>query len=231
MGTAEELRVRPDALPRLLQLASPALPVGGFAYSRGLETAVELGWVRDAATARAWIEGLLRHNAGPLDVPLLLRLHAAWTAGERAAVERWARFGDAARESAELQLEARRMGASLARLLRDLELASADELSGAAGESLLAAFALAAVRLGLDAPTAARAYLWTWLEAQVTAAVKLVPLGQTDGQRILLALGPRLDAVAREGAALEDDDIGALTPGLALASALHETQHTRLFRS
>jgi urease accessory protein len=218
-------------LARLLQLVSPALPIGGFAYSRGLETAVELGWVADATRARAWIGGLLRRNAGTLDAPLLLRLHAAWVAGDRAAVERWARFGDAARESAELQLESRRVGASLARLLRDLDVASTEELASPVGESHLATFALAAARFGLDAPTAARAYLWTWLEAQVTAAVKLVPLGQTDGQRILLALGPELDEVVRDAAALDDSEIGALTPGLALASALHETQHTRLFRS
>lgn len=221
----------PRASIRLLQLVSPALPIGAFAYSRGMETAVELGWVRDAVSARAWIDGVLEHSVARLDAPLLLRLHDALSAGDRARAERWCWLADAGRESAELQAESRALGASLARLLRDLGVARSDELAPPIGTSHLACFALACVRWDIDAASAVRAYLWSWLEGQVTAAVKLVPLGQTDGQRTLLALAERIEALSSSASELEDDDIGALTPGLAIASALHETQHTRLFRS
>jgi urease accessory protein len=215
----------------LLQLASPSLPVGGFAYSRGLEAAVELGWVVDAAGARAWIEGLLHEAVGRLEGPLLLRLHRAFAAADREAVERWADLAIASRETEELARESRTMGAALARWVRELELASPEELAAPVRDAYLATFALAAERLGLDARDAVRAHAWSWLDASVTAAIKLVPLGQTEGQRILRDLGRALEALVEAAEAVPDEDVGALAPGLAMASARHETQHTRLFRS
>ncbi len=216
-------------LPRLLQLVSPALPVGGYTYSRGLETAVERGWVTDEAQTRAWIAGLLEHSVATLDGPLVVRLHRALTSGDMAAALRWARLADATRETAELQAESRQTGRALVRLLVDLELVEAPPAP--IREAHVAAFALAAVALELETSDALRGFLWTWLEGTVAAAIKLVPLGQTAGQRILLHLGPELERAAERAAALPDDALGALAPGLALASALHETQHTRLFRS
>jgi len=217
------------SLPRLLQLVSPALPVGGYTYSRGLETAVEREWVTTEAETRAWIAGLLEHSLATLDGPLVLRFHRALLAGDSAAALRWARVVDATRETAELQAESRQTGRALVRLLVDLELT--EPPPDPIRDAHVAAFALAAVALGLDESDALHGFLWTWLEGTVAAAIKLVPLGQTAGQRILLQLGPELEHAAERAAALPDEALGALAPGLALASALHETQHTRLFRS
>ena len=215
---------------RLFQLVSPALPIGGYTYSRGLEQAVEAGWVRDEAGAHAWIGGLLGHAMARLDGPLLLRLHRSFTRGDGSAT-RWAWLADATRETAELQAESRATGRALVRLLGDLDLIDRASLEEGVGRCHLAAFALAARGLGLDASAGLRAYLWTWLEGSVAAAVKLVPLGQTAGQRILLDLGGALEAAACHAEGVDDESIGAFTPGQALASARHETQHTRLFRS
>lgn len=217
------------SLPRLLQLVSPALPVGGYTYSRGLETAVERGWVTTEADTRAWCEGLLDHSLATLDGPLVLRVRRALEAGDEALAVRWARLADASRETAELQAESRQTGRALVRLLVDLELVGPPPAP--IREAHVAAFGLAAHALGLSAAEALRAFLWTWLEGTVAAAIKLVPLGQTAGQRILLQLGPALERAAARATALPDEALGALAPGLALASALHETQHTRLFRS
>tara|TARA_B100001750_G_scaffold170911_1_gene139286 strand:+ start:6752 stop:7417 length:666 start_codon:yes stop_codon:yes gene_type:complete len=220
-----------SALPRLFQLVSPALPVGGYTWSRGLETAVERGWVTDEAGAREWITGLLGHALARLDGPLLVRAHRALRAGDDAAVTRWARLYDATRETAELQHESQATGRALVRLLVDLELVTRAELPEDLEDCHVAAFALAAERLGLGEAEAVRGFLWTWLEGSVAAAIKVVPLGQTAGQRILLGLGDALEEAARVAETLPDDDLGAFAPGQSLASAWHETQHTRLFRS
>lgn len=213
----------------LLQLVSVGLPVGGFAYSRGLETAVERGWVCDRASARDWVEGLFDHSVTRLDAPLVARLHDAWSEGDLAEVHPWVTLADASRETDELQRESRAMGGALTRLLVDLALDVPD--AALAARSYVGAFALGAMRLGVGRADAVRGFLFAWLEAGVVATVKLVPLGQTDGQRMLLALGARLDEATDAVLALPDEDVGALVPGFALASALHETQHTRLYRS
>ncbi|MEM9071734.1 MAG: urease accessory UreF family protein [Myxococcota bacterium] len=215
-------------LPRLLQLVSSALPVGGFAYSRGLETAVERGWVSNVEETRDWIAGLLHRSVAVLDAPLVDRLYVAWAEGK--GVDPWVELAVATRETYELQRESESMGRALTRLIRDLSLISGEE-EVLAKKAYVAAFALAAQRFGLDRERALEGFLWTWLEATVAAAIKLVPLGQTEGQRLLFELSPALAEVAERARALPDDDIGAVVPGFALASMLHETQHTRLFRS
>lgn len=221
----------PLAQLRLLQLVSPALPIGAFAWSRGMESAVELGWIADAGSARAWIGGLLEHTVAALDLPVLLRVHRALARGDRDEAERWAEWVEATRESAELRDESRHVGASLAKLLRDLGIASEHDLAPPISSSHLACFALACVRSAIDERACARGYAFSWLEGQVGAAIKLVPLGQTDGQQLLFAEAGRIEGLVASAAALDDDEIGATAPGLAIASALHETQHTRLFRS
>jgi urease accessory protein len=217
------------AAVRLLQLVSPALPIGAFAYSRGLESAVELGWAHDAASAGEWISGLMRDVQARLEVPVLLRVHRAIVQGDAIAARRWALWLEATRESSELRAESRSLGASLARLLEDLGIA--EGIDPAIRGSHTACFALACARSGIDERACARGYLYAWLEGQVSAAIKLVPLGQTDGQRLLYAASAHIDALVTAANEIEDDDVGAIAPGLAIASALHETQHTRLFRS
>lgn len=206
-------------LAKLLQLASPALPVGGYSYSGGLEAAIEAGAVTDAASARRWIEEVLVQSVARLDAPMLLRMMQD--------VEPWnARFL-ASRETAELRAETVQMGYSLNRLLPDLDVPplALEE------PSFPAAYAHAAKAWGIAPREALVAYLWSWAENQVMAALKAVPLGQTDGQRILLAIGGRLEAVADEAEAMADHEIGSFAPALAILSSQHETQYSRLFRS
>ncbi len=119
------------------------------------------------------------------------------------------------------------MGYSLARLLPELGLGEVPLEE----PSFPAAFAFAAAVWRIDPHEALVAYLWAWIENQVLAAVKALPLGQTDGQRLLVSLGGRLDEIARGAARLDDDSLGTFAPGLALLSARHETQYSRLFRS
>lgn len=220
-----------EALLRLLQLASPALPVGAFAYSQGLEYAVHAGWVRDEAGAGDWILGLLAHALSALDVPVLARLYRAWAADDPPAVQRWSDFLLASRESKELLAQERQMGAALARLLTDIDIPGAGAWGGETSACFAAMFALAAVRWRIPLENAVLGYLWSWCEGQVAAAVKLVPLGQTAGQRILSRAVAAIPMATARGLALADDDIGGSAPGLAIAGSRHETQYSRLFRS
>ncbi|MDD9968143.1 MAG: hypothetical protein OXR73_18035, partial [Myxococcales bacterium] len=213
----------------LQRLTSPALPVGAFSYSRGLEAAVEMGAVGDEASALAWIDGVLRHGVAPLDGAVFARLHRAFQAGDYEAAQRWGEHLQATRESCELQDEDRNMGVALVRLLEDLGSARRGELTRDAG--FVAAFALATVREAIPLPVALAGLLWTFCEAQVSAAIRLVPLGQTAGQRMLVALEKAVVAAVEATLELADEDVGNTTPGLAMASAAHETQYSRLFRS
>lgn len=217
------------ALARLLQLASPALPVGAYSYSQGLEAAVEAGVVGDAASAQCWIADVLELAVVRLEAPVFFRLCAAWRANDGDSAARWNALFLASRESAELRAETVQMGYSLLQLTRELGLNGG--LESWEEVSFPAAFAHAVVNWDIEPRDALIAYLWAWTENQVMAAVKSVPLGQTEGQRILFALGAQLPDLAKRAASLDDDAMGNFVPGLALLSARHETQYSRLFRS
>jgi urease accessory protein len=219
------------AVVRLLQLASPALPVGMYSYSQGMERAVEDGWIRDEAEAAAWIGGLLEHGQARVDVPVLARLYDAWVADDRAGVERWSRTVHACRETSELRAEDRQTGQALARLLDSLGVHRAGPWIRHPCASLATCFSLAAVEWGIAKYEAAVGYLWSWLENQVLCAVKLVPLGQMAGQRLLWELSAAIPEWIAVGFGLSDDEIGGNAFGLALASSRHEIQYSRLFRS
>lgn len=223
--------MRAAALLRLLQLASPQLPIGAFAWSTGLEGAVERGWVHDAASLSDWLTGVLGGPLAHQDLPALLRLHAAWSRGDELAVQRWNAWLHATRETAELRAEDRALGQALARLLSSLDIAEAESWRSAARASYPTLFALAAVRWQINAASAAQAWAWAWAENQFVAATRLFPLGQTAVQRQLGALLPAIEAAVDYAAGLADAELGFSAPGLALASARHETQYTRLFRS
>ena len=216
---------------KLLQLASPALPVGAYSYSQGLEAAVEAGIIRDAATAGRWIGDVLALSVLGMEAPLMLRLVAAWESGDEAAVRRWNDEFVASRETAELRAETLQMGYSLRRLLCDIGVEGAPRLDAFEELAYPTAFAFAVAAWRIDAREALAAYLFAWIENQVLAAVKTVPLGQTDGQRILLDLAQRIAGAVESAAALGDDELSNLAPGLALLSARHETQYSRIFRS
>ena len=221
-------------LARLLQLASPALPVGAYSYSQGLESAAEAGIVHDAASAQNWIGDVLELSVASMEAPLLLRLQSSWEAKDYAAVEYWNLLFLASRESAELRAETVQMGYSLTRLL--IELGEEDSTKFAQLQSFEepafpTAYACAAAQWHIEPSAVLVAYLWSWIENQVMAAIKAVPLGQTAGQKILLALGARLDDIAQAAAARNDNELGNFAPGLAMLSSRHETQYSRIFRS
>lgn len=217
------------ALARLLQLASPALPVGAYSYSQGLEAAVEAGIVKDEAGTLTWIDHVLQLSVATMDAPLFMRLCSAWRDDDVQAAHRWNELFLASRESAELRAETVQMGYSLVQLLTDL--GEPHELGDWAEVAFLPAFTYVAMRWGIDEQAALVAYLWSWAENQVIAAMKIVPLGQTAGQRLLRALGPRIADHAARAAEIGDEQLGNMAPGLALLSSQHETQYSRLFRS
>ena len=221
----------PQAQHRLWQLISPALPVGAYSYSQGLEYVIESGWVKDESDVANWISGLLRQVQGSLDIPVMQRIYKAWQDNDEDAIRQWSLFLLASRESAELVAEDKQTGRSLAILLADLNVDKAEALKTKDYIAYVTVLALAGMQWSIPFASLARGYLWSWAENQVAAAIKLVPLGQTAGQRILFALSDVITASVEQGMKLDDDDIGLLAPALGIASALHETQYSRLFRS
>ena len=216
---------------RLLQLASPALPVGAYSYSQGLESAIESGVVTGAPSAQQWIGDVLELSLARMEGPILLRLLTAWKAGDDTAVARWNDDFIASRETAELRAETLQMGYSLKNLLRDLRVDGFERLDTLDDPAYPAAFAFAVAAWGLDAREALSAYLFAWIENQVMAAIKAVPLGQTQGQRMLGEIAQRIEGLVERACLAGDDDLSNFAPGLALASARHETQYSRIFRS
>ena len=223
------------ALARLLQLASPALPVGAYTYSQGLEWAVESGVIRDEADAGRWIADLLRHGIGCYEAPLLVDLMQAWRDKDMASVRTLNAEFLASRESAELRAETVQMGFSLRRLLRDLRdeglLPLADTLDAQPEVAFPTVWTALAVAWEIEQAAAVTAYLWSWAENQVMAALKAVPLGQAAGQRLLAALAVQIPIVAVDAQKRPKTAWSNFTPGFAIACARHETQYSRLFRS
>ncbi len=218
------------SLPRLLQLVSPSLPIGAYTYSQGIEWAVDEGWIRTPAHLSEWLRGLMETSLVFLEVPILLRLMRAWQRHDELAVKRWSGFLLANRETRELRLEEKNRARALAQLLLSLE-PDAEPHAKLLGDSQHAAFSYACHRWGIDENRAATALVWGWLENQVLSAVKIIPLGQTDGQRLLFELAPLINDVVERAQQVEDDDLGASSMALAIASSRHETLYTRLFRS
>ena len=217
------------ALLRLLQLCSGSLPIGGFSYSQGLEWAVAAGWVRDAASLGDWLADLAATNLAGVEIPVLARLHAAVIARDVEATRYWCQWLLATRETSELRDEERHRGRALASLLVELEVPLAKDWRPTLATCQSAGFALAAAGWDIPLPRAALGLAWAWLENLVLAGVKLVPLGQTAGQRLLRDLGPVLVEAVQRGLSLSDEELGA--SALAIASSQHQTQYCRLFRS
>jgi urease accessory protein len=222
------------ALYRLMTWLSPAFPVGAFSYSHGLEWAVEEGAVRDRASLIGWIEDLLAFGAGRNDAILL---GAAWRGAQAQdwrALEEACAWGVALAPSAERQLETVQQGrAFAAAVLACWPCAAVERLCAAAGTAIAypVAVAAAAAGHGVPLPPAAQAYLHAFAANLVSAGVRLVPLGQTDGQRALAALEPAVHRTAREACECTPEDLGGAAFLADIAAMRHETQHTRLFRS
>lgn len=220
-----DLRLRP--LLAVLQLASPALPIGGFAYSQGLEKAIEDGIVHDAITARRWIEDLLLLALARYEAPMWLRIFDAAMVSNAAEIRNLNEDLLASREAAELRAESLQMGSSLLRIfpVLHLTLPTFDRVT------YPCAFALACAQLGVDRRAGLAAYLWSWLENQTLVAVKSVPLGQQVGQTLLFALHDAVLSAISTAEKLSDDELGGASIQFALTSARHELQYSRLYRS
>jgi urease accessory protein len=232
-------RLAPGVLIELMRLASPALPVGGFSYSEGLEAAVDNGLIHDASSARAWLLDQLHLSLARCDLPLVAAAHRAWASGDLSRIDALNAWITQVRETRELQLQSQQMGRSLVLwlLARRSDDNAADDAAlrhAAALEPAPAwpiAFALAAARAGAPPHDSVLAFALGWSESVVQAALKAVPLGQNAGQRLLDALAAELPAAVDTALSLRDDQRQAFAPRLAILSAQHETQYSRLFRS
>ena len=220
-----------QSLLRLLHLVSPTLPTGAFSYSQGLEWAVESGWVHDGPTLQEWLADLAGQSMLFVDIPTLQRMYTACAEQQLDALDHWCSLLLACRESSELRLEEGNRGRAMTTLLQSLKVPMANRWQQSLNRSQLAGFTLAAENWQISIQDAALGYLWAWLENQVLAGVKIIPLGQSEGQRILFHLAAIIPEMIKRGLNLEDKDIGAASPALALASCLHENQYTRLYRS
>ncbi|HKX43422.1 MAG TPA: urease accessory UreF family protein [Burkholderiaceae bacterium] len=226
----------PDDAPTLLQLiwlASPALPVGGFSYSEALEAAVEAGRVRDEAQAAQWLSDQLALTLARSDLAVVARAVDAWRADDTARIAALNDWVLATRESAELRQQTEQMGRSMLEWLKNREPADAlAPLSALApAPSWPIAFAYAAARTGATPRDALLSFAFGWAENMVQAALKAVPLGQNAGQRVLARLAHEAPAAVDHALTLPEAERQAYTPMLAILSAQHESQYSRLFRS
>jgi len=226
----------PPATPGLLQLiwlASPALPVGGFSYSEGLEAAVDRAGVATETIASDWLSDQLHLGQARGDLAAMAQAIGAWRRGDIPRVAELNAWVLQTRESSEFRAQAEQMGRSLLDWLRNHHTASADDIAACARmqPTYPIAFALAAAATSAGLRDCLQAYAFGWAENMVQSAIKAVPLGQSAGQRILARLAADIPAAVEHAMALPDDQRQAFTPMLAILSSQHEVQYSRLFRS
>lgn len=217
-------------LLQLIWLASPALPVGGFSYSEGLEAGVEHGCVATESDASSWLSDQLVLTLGRADLPVLAEAIAAWRGNDRTRLATLTQWLLATRESAEFRLQTEQMGRSLVEWLKLQHTDVADAFADLA-PTWPTAFAFAAARVPASVHDACLAFAFGWADNMVAAAIKAVPLGQSAGQRILARLTADIPAVVAQALQQGDTDRMAFAPMLAILSAWHENQYSRIFRS
>ncbi|MGK7915196.1 MAG: urease accessory protein UreF [Prochloraceae cyanobacterium] len=236
---------RAHLLLKLLQLASPTLPVGAYSYSEGLETLVESCIIDNQNSLEIWLERELSYGAIRLETAVMLRAYDCFSSQDLQGLNYWNSWLSATKETSELRQQSWQMGNTLLRLLIDLEksnkitknnslFTSLEDCAKAVGNpcNYAIAFGIGAANWQLNRKDSALAYLHSWTTNLIGAGVKLIPLGQTTGQQLLLKLGDRIAVAADKILALDnDDDLISCSWGLAMASMAHETQYTRLFRS
>ncbi len=220
---------------RLFQMVSPSLPIGAFTYSQGMEWAVECGWLRSADDVNGWLSSALDESLSTLELPIMIRLQRALAENSPQQFNDWSQYLLASRETSELRMEERQRAQAFYQLLCKLPEWDGDDDLTVYREGLLmsqsAGFTLAASRWQIPQEALLAGFSWSWLENAVNAAIKLVPLGQSAGQSLLFQLSEKIPAAVASALLIADDEIGASTPALAIASSLHETQYCRLFRS
>ncbi len=224
-----------SALAHLLQLASPALPVGAYSYSEGLELLVHEAQISDAPSLERWLSQELQWGAIRLEAVVVVRAYEATadaTVDKASRLSYWNQWLSALRESEELREQSWQMGRSLVRLLLELDPTLEPDLR-ACGEpcNFAIAFGIAAAHWKIDRQSALVGYLYSWASNLVNAGVRLVPLGQTAGQKVLLNLYPALEQAVVVALSLPDTALENCGWGLAIASMTHEVQYSRMFRS
>jgi urease accessory protein len=232
--TTASTAIEPAALLQLIWLASPALPVGGFSYSEGLEAAIDSGRVVNEASAAEWLAAQLQLALARSELPLLAAACEAWHRHDIARIVELNRWVGTTRESSEMRQQIEQMGRSMLEWLRQHDAAEPRLATLAAlkpAPTWPLAFALAAAQSGAPAQASLLAFAFGWAENMVQAAIKAVPLGQTAGQRILARLAREIPAAVDAALQMGDDQRQAFAPMLAILSAQHETQYSRLFRS
>jgi urease accessory protein len=216
-------------LLQLIWLASPALPVGGFSYSEGLESAVDAGLVADGDGAARWLLAQLQLGLARSDLAVVCQAVAAWRSGDQRRIDELDAWVLASRETSEMRQQTVQMGRSMIEWLKSVRPEQVP--TGRVAPSYPVAFALAAACGRAPVRTVGLCFAFGWAENMVQAAVKAVPLGQSAGQRILLQLAAGIPAAVDLALEQADEDRQAFTPMLAILSAQHETQYSRLFRS
>lgn len=225
------------ALLNLLQLASPALPVGAYSYSEGLESLIESQAIANREQLDRWIVRELQYGSIRVEAAIAVRAYRSFSEGNLAQLQYWNAWLSASRETQELRQQSWQMGRSLLQLLANLQGDGCADLSVRAFVPALSpcnyavAFGIAAVLGNIPLETAAIAYLHSWATNLIGAGVKLIPLGQTAGQQLLASLRDRFAASSQEILGLTDESLDSCNWGLTMASMAHETQYTRLFRS
>ena len=217
----------------LMQLASPALPVGGFSYSEGMEAAVEHGLVTDEHSAQTWLIDQLHLVQARSELAVISQAMRAWRTHDKAALQQLNDWVMQTRETFEMRLQTEQMGRSLLIWLRNHQ--AADETDMQLCESLPPTwplvFALALNTHTVDTREGLLTCAFGWAENMVQAAIKSVPLGQLSGQRMLAALSTEIPLAVEHALSIPDNQQQSFTPRLAILSARHETQYSRLFRS
>lgn len=217
------------ALLQLIWLASPALPVGGFSYSEGLEAAVDAGLVSDEATAASWLADQLHLGLSRSDLAVVAQAVTAWREGDGTRIAGLDAWVLQTRETSELRAQTVQMGRSLVEWLKSIQPQQAARATSSL--SYPVAFALAASFTAASPRDIALTFAFGWAENMMQAAIKSVPLGQSAGQRILQRLAAEIPPAVDHALGLDDEGRQAFSPMLAILSAQHETQYSRLFRS
>ena len=230
LGIITTMNISQPALLKLLHLVSPALPVGAYAYSQGQEYAVDAAWVSTSEELEQWLRGIMRHGLAYLDIPVLERCYRAWQNNHYKQLQYWNDTILANRETRELLLEDQQLGMALKRLLKSLQVEGA-EWQFQPDVSFITMFALAGQRWQIPVEALCYGFVWAWLENQIAVATKTIPIGQTQAQQLLMSLAETIPELIEHALLVTDSQLGASLPGLALASAQHEQQYTRLFRS
>ncbi len=219
-------------LTHILQLASPTLPVGAYTYSEGLEKLVENQIIHDHETLYHWLFQELNHGAIKIESALMIRAYNNSKNNNLDMLQYWNNWLSAARETEELRLQSHQMGRSLIKLIAQLKPETQPIINIIGNPCNYAiAYGLASYYLQIDHLSATISYIHSWTSNLINAGVKLIPLGQTSGQKILFTLNPHIQQIAEQIIILPDNELHCLSWGLSLASMQHETQYTRLFRS